>query len=301
MATKTQAERAPARLGLSTTDLTMLLVVLIWGANFSIVKIALQQFPPLAFAALRFLVAGVLLWLIMRWREGSQPMSRAVLWKLTWVGIIGNTFYQVCFIYGISISSAANAALLIATTPAMIAGAGALLGQEKLRRPVVIGIGLALAGVALVLAARGLTFSSESLIGDLLLVGCSVFWTIYTLGVRSIGTGISPLRITTMTMLTGVPGLLLFSLPQLLSVEWASISVGSWAGFLYATVFGLVLAYVLWNNSVRLVGSNRTAIYGCAIPLVAALIAWPVLGEQPTPLQAVGAVLIISGVLMTRK
>lgn len=301
MATKTQAERAPARLGLSTTDLTMLLVVLIWGANFSIVKIALQQFPPLAFAALRFLVAGVLLWLIMRWREGPQPMSRAVLWKLTWVGIIGNTFYQVCFIYGISISSAANAALLIATTPAMIAGAGALLGQEKLRRPVVIGIGLALAGVALVLAARGLTFSSESLIGDLLLVGCSVFWTIYTLGVRSIGTGISPLRITTMTMLTGVPGLLLFSLPQLLSVEWASISVGSWAGFLYATVFGLVLAYVLWNNSVRLVGSNRTAIYGCAIPLVAALIAWPVLGEQPTPLQAVGAVLIISGVLMTRK
>ena len=301
MATKTQAERAPARLGLSTTDLTMLLVVLIWGANFSIVKIALQQFPPLAFAALRFLVAGVLLWLVMRWREGPQPMSRAVLWKLTWVGIIGNTFYQVCFIYGISISSAANAALLIATTPAMIAGAGALLGQEKLRRPVVIGIGLALAGVALVLAARGLTFSSESLIGDLLLVGCSVFWTIYTLGVRSIGTGISPLRITTMTMLTGVPGLLLFSLPQLLSVEWASISVGSWAGFLYATVFGLVLAYVLWNNSVRLVGSNRTAIYGCAIPLVAALIAWPVLGEQPTPLQAVGAVLIISGVLMTRK
>lgn len=300
MVTSTPTETR-ARLGLPTTDLTMLLVVLIWGANFSIVKIALQQFPPLAFAALRFLVAGVLLWLIMRWREGSQPMSRAVLWKLTWVGIIGNTFYQVCFIYGISISSAANAALLIATTPAMIAGAGALLGQEKLRRPVVIGIGMALAGVALVLAARGLTFSSESLIGDLLLVGCSVFWTIYTLGVRSIGTGISPLRITTMTMLTGVPGLLLFSLPQLLSVDWVGISGGAWASFLYATVLGLVLAYVLWNNSVRLVGSNRTAIYGCAIPLVAALIAWPLLGEQPTPLQAVGAVLIISGVLLTRK
>jgi drug/metabolite transporter (DMT)-like permease len=301
MATQTQAERTPFRLGLTSTDLTMLLVVLIWGANFSIVKIALQQFPPLAFAALRFLVAGVLLWLIMRWREGPQPMSRAMLWRLTWVGIIGNTLYQVCFIYGISITSAANAALLIATTPAMIAGAGALLGQEKLRRPVVIGIGLALAGVALVLAARGLSFSSESLFGDLLLVGCSVFWTIYTLGVRSVGTGISPLRITTITMLTGVPGLLLFSLPQLVSIDWPSISLGSWAGFLYATLLGLVFSYVLWNKSVRLVGSNRTAIYGCAIPLVAALLAWPLLGEQPTPLQGLGAALIIGGVLMTRK
>lgn len=301
MVTQTPAETRPLWLGIPVTDLTMVLVVLIWGANFSVVKLALQEFSPIVFAALRFVIAGLLLWLLLRWREGSRPMNRATLWKLAWVGVIGNTLYQICFIYGLSLTSAANASLLIATTPALVAGVGALLGIEQLRRNMVIGIVMALAGVALVLAARGLEFSLDNLGGDLLLLGCAISWTIYTLGVRTLGKELSPLRITTMTMITGLPGLLLISTPAMLATNWAAISPGAWVGLSYATVLALVLAYFLWNNSVRVAGSNRTAIYGCAIPLVATLIAWPVLHEQPTPLQAVGAVLIIGGVLLTRR
>lgn len=301
MATQTRAERAGARLGLSMIDLTMILVVLIWGANFSVVKLALAEIPPLAFAALRFAIAGVLLFGLLLLREGRPRLTRAALWKLTWVGIVGNTLYQVLFTLGLQRTSAANASLLIAITPALVAGFGALLGIERLRRATALGVGLALAGVALVLAARGLSFTQAGLVGDLLLLGCSVCWMIYTLGVRSMGGGLSPLAITAWTMVTGVPGLLLISLPELLATDWAAVSAGAWGGLAYATLLALVLAYLLWNNSVRVAGSNRTAIYGCAIPLVAALAAWPLLGEVPTPLQGLGAALIVSGVLMTRR
>jgi drug/metabolite transporter (DMT)-like permease len=301
MLTQTSTKPRSLLLGIPNTDLAMLLVVLIWGVNFSVVKIALAEFPPLAFASLRFAVAGGLLWLIMRWREGPQAMDRPTWWKMIWVGIVGNTLYQICFNLGLSITTAANGSLLISTTPALVAASGAILGIEQLRRNTLVGIGLAIGGVALVLTARGLAFSLESISGDLLMLGCSIFWTIYTLGVRTLGSGLSPLRITTMTMLTGVPGLLLLSTPDLLRVDWPGISIGAWACFAYATVLAIVLAYLLWNNSVRVAGSNRTAIYGCVIPLVAALVAWPLLQEQPTVLQAVGAVLIISGVLLTRK
>lgn len=301
MAAQTRAERAMGGLGLSMIDLTMILVVLIWGANFSVVKLALSELPPLAFAALRFTIAGVLLFALLLLREGMPRLPKGALWKLLWVGIVGNTLYQILFTLGLQRTSAANASLLIATTPALVAGFGALLGIERLRRATISGIGLALAGVALVLAARGLSFTPAGLAGDLMLLGCAVAWTVYTLGVRSMGGGLSPLAITAWTMVTGVPGLLLVAGPELAATDWAAVSAGAWGGLAYSSLLALVVAYLLWNNSVRVAGSNRTAIYGCAIPLVAALAAWPLLGETPAPLQAVGAALIVAGVLMTRR
>lgn len=300
MALQTRADETQTRVGLPATDLTMIIVVLIWGLNFSVMKIGLLEVTPGAFAALRFAGAGVLLWLVLLWREGRPRLPQGALWKLTWVGIIGNTLYQLGFTYGLRITTAANASLLIATTPALVALFGALLGIERLRRQAVAGIVLALAGVALVVAAGQLHFTAESLTGDLLLFGCAICWTIYTLGVRTLAQGLSPLAITTWTTITGAPALLLLGLPELMRLDWAGVSFGAWASLGYATALAIVVAYVLWNNSVRVAGSTRTAIYGCAIPVCAALFAWPLLGEQPTWMQAIGAVLIVAGVLLTR-
>lgn len=301
MATQSQARRPAAILGLSWTDLTMVVVVLIWGANFSVTKITLQQIPPLAFASLRFVIASALLWLALRAAEGRRPLPPGALRKLLWLGVIGNSIYQLCFLLGLSITTAANASLIIATTPAMVAAAGAALGIERLSRIAVAGIALAISGVVLILSARGLHVSGGGILGDLLLLCCAISWTIYTLGVRSLGSGISPLAITTWTTITGTPGLLLLGLPDLLRTDWPAVSASGWAGLAYSAVLGVVVAYLLWNNSVRVAGSNKTAIYGCAIPLVATLVAWPVLGETPTLIQAAGAALIVTGVLLTRR
>lgn len=301
MISSAQTKTASTIFGLPSNDVTMFLVVLIWGANFSITKLALSEIPPLAFAALRFASGGLLLWLMLRLREAPSPLPPGTFWKLVWVGIIGNTFYQIFFVLGLRITSAANAALIIATVPTMVALTSALLGIERLTRNISLGVLLAFAGVVLVVLARGLELSTETIIGDVLLLGCAVAWTIYTLGVRTLAGGLSPLRITTWTMITGVPGLVLASIPDLLRTDWARVSLGSWVGLSYSSLFSLVVAYVLWNQSVRVVGGNRTAIYGCVIPLIAALVAWPVLGEQPTWLQAAGATLIIGGVLLTRR
>ncbi len=302
MTTTTRVEQPILFAGLTRTDLTMLLVVLIWGANFSIVKASLTEIPPLAFATIRFASASVLLLAFTLWREGRRAIpDRATFWKLTWIGIVGNTIYQTLFTYSLTLTSAANGSLIIATTPALVALTAALLGIERIRSAMAIGIGLAISGVAFVVAERGLSLGGSGLLGDLLMLGAAICWTIYTLGVRALGQGLSPLAITTWTMVTGVPGMVLISLPDWATINWPGISVNAWMGLLYATVLALVLAYVLWNNSVRVAGSARTAIYGCAIPLVATLIAWPLIGEQPGWAQGIGGLLIISGVLLTRR
>ncbi len=302
MATTTRTDQPVLFAGLTAIDLTMLLVVVIWGANFSIVKSALTEIPPLAFATLRFATASVILLVFMLWHEGKRALpDRRTLWKLTWVGIIGNTIYQALFTYSLTLTTAANGSLIIATTPALVALAAAMLKIERIRRVMAVGIALAIGGVVLVVAERGLAIGGRGLLGDLLMLGAAICWTIYTLGVRTLGQGLSPLAITTWTMITGVPGMLLVSLPDWSTVAWSHVSLQAWLALAYATLLALVLAYVLWNNSVRVAGSARTAIYGCAIPLVAALIAWPLIGEQPTWVQGIGGVLIISGVLLTRR
>lgn len=302
MATTTRTDQPVLFAGLTAIDLTMLLVVVIWGANFSIVKSSLTEIPPLAFATLRFATASVILLVFMLWREGKRALpDRRTLWKLTWVGIIGNTIYQALFTYSLTLTTAANGSLIIATTPALVALAAALLRIERIRQVMAIGITLAIGGVALVVAERGLALSGRGLLGDLLMLGAAICWTIYTLGVRTLGQGLSSLAITTWTMITGVPGMVLVSLPDWSTVAWSEVSLQAWLGLAYATILALVLAYVLWNNSVRIAGSARTAIYGCAIPLVATMIAWPLIGEQPTWVQGIGGLLIISGVLLTRR
>ena len=127
-----------------------------------------------------------------------------------------------------------------------------------------------------------------------------ICWAGYTVGLRTLPDGFSPLRVTTVTTIAGTPGLVLVGLPGLLRLEWGAVPGTAWAALAYATLLSLVVAYVLWNRSVQAVGGTRTAIYMCVTPLVAVGAAWVMLGEHARPLQGVGAVLIVAGVLLTR-
>ncbi|HZN98940.1 MAG TPA: DMT family transporter, partial [Gemmatimonadales bacterium] len=149
-------------------------------------------------------------------------------------------------------------------------------------------------------ATRGVGFSTATLLGDALTVLAVLFWAGYTVGLRAVPQGISSLQVTTVTTLAGTPGLVLVGIPGLVQLDWGSIRLESWAGLAYAAVLSLVVAYLLWNRSVKAVGGTRTAIYMCVTPLFAAAGAWILLGERPHPLQGVGAVLIVAGVLLTR-
>jgi drug/metabolite transporter (DMT)-like permease len=191
--------------------------------------------------------------------------------------------------------------LLLATTPVMVALGGGLLGTERVTRRVVGGIALALIGITMVMSARGAALSRQTLRGDLLTlagVGC---WAIYVLGVRSMESRLSALHITALTTFMGTPGLLLAGLPGLWGLDWKQVGGWAWFGLCYSTMLALVVSYLLYNHSIQRLGSVQTTIYACATPLIATLVAWPMLGERPIPRQAIGAALIIIGVLLTRR
>jgi drug/metabolite transporter (DMT)-like permease len=290
--------RFPAR-GLSG-DVAMLAVCLIWGFNFSITKLALDQIPPLPFTAIRFVVSSLLLWLVLRLVEGRAPLAPGALKVLILLGLLGNTCYQLTFTLGLDRTAATNSALILSTVPTVVAVFAGAFGLERITRRMWLGIVMGTIGVVLVIATRGVGFEAGTLLGDLLTVIAVLCWAGYTLGLRKVPAGISPLRVTSVTTIAGTPGLLLAGVPGLVELNWGRVELGAWAALAYAAVLSLVVAYLLWNRSVKAVGGTRTAIYMCVTPLVAAGGAWLLLGERPHPLQGVGAVLIVAGVLLTR-
>jgi drug/metabolite transporter (DMT)-like permease len=279
----------------------MVLVVLIWGGNFAVLKTAYAQIAPFPFTAIRFGLATVLMLLLLWWREGDCRFPPGSFRKFLWLGVIGNTLYQALFANGLARTTTANSSLIVTTTPVLLALAGTLIGLERITRWTVLGLALTIGGVLIVMGTRGAALSSRTLLGDLMILASCVCWTAYALGMRTVGEGISSLRATTLTLITGTPGLILLAWPGLRQTDWSQVGGVAIFDVFYSAALSLVMCYLLYNRSIRLIGGVRTTIYTCMIPVVAILIAWPVLGERPTWLQAAGAVLIIAGVLVTRR
>ena len=294
--------RLPAarRRRISADDLGMLLVCLIWGFNFSITKSAFDQIPPLAFTAIRFVISSLLLWLVLRVVEGPGQLPPGALRRLVLLGLAGNTLYQLAFMLGLARTTASNSALILSTVPTVVAVFAGVLGLERITTRMRWGIALGTLGVALVIATRGVAFDRGTFTGDLLTVLAVLCWAGYTVGLRRVPGGVSPLRVTTITTIAGAPGLVLVGLPSVLRLDWGAVSARAWLAVAYASILSLVVAYLLWNRSVKAIGGTRTAIYMCLTPLVAVLGAWLLLGERPHPLQGIGALFIITGVLLTR-
>jgi drug/metabolite transporter (DMT)-like permease len=278
----------------------MLLVCLIWGVNFSVTKRAIAEIPALPFTAVRFTLASLLLWVVLRLSEGPMRLAPAAMRRLVILGIVGNTCYQLAFILGLAYTTATNSALIIATVPTVVAVIAGALGLERVTPRMWWGVSLGTLGVAIVIAVSGIEFSTGTLHGDLLTVLAVLCWAGYTVALRQLPAGVSPLRVTTITSIAGTPGLVLAGLPGLVRLDWTAVPPMAWAALAYATLLSLVVAYILWNRSVQAVGGTRTAIYMCVTPLVAVIAAWAMLGEQPRAAQAAGAVLIVAGVLLTR-
>lgn len=283
------------------TLLGLLGVAIIWGTNFAVIKVALEELSPEALNAFRFPLATVLLVLVLRYRGRLRFPDRGDLGKLVGLGVLGNVIYQLLFIHGLDLTSAGNASLLLATVPVWTILLSTLLGHERPSFLVWLGIMGTLAGMVLVVAGgAGVELGGSSLEGDLLMAAAALGWAGYTVGSRDMIRKYGPLRTTTWTLAVGAVGLVLLGIPDLAALEYRSVSATAWVGVVYAGVFALSVAYLLWYRGVQRIGSSRTAAYSNLVPVVALLVAWGWLGEVPSVLQWVGAAVILGGISVTR-
>ena len=113
------------------TDWLLILMTVIWGSNFSVIKYALEDFTPLSFTALRFTLATVALLVATILQGKGLQVERRDIKRLIILGMIGNALYQPLFIIGMELNSAGNAALILATTPVFTAIISRMRGHES--------------------------------------------------------------------------------------------------------------------------------------------------------------------------
>ena len=288
-----------------TNDIELMAVVLFWAFNITVVKFSLREMGPLAFNVLRFAGAAVLLLALTRWIEGSVKVERTDMGRMVLLGLIGHTFYQLCFILGLERTTASATAFIFVSTPIVVGLLSRLAGHERIAMKSAAGAFLAFSGVYLIsrggqAGAPGQGGTQSVALGNALVMAAVVWWALYTVLSKRMLEKYSPLRVTAVSLSIGTLFLIPAAMPDLLAQRWETISVITWVGLAYSLIFALVISYVIWYRSVKEVGSLKTAIYSNMVPVAGALSGFFFLGERITTGLGVGGACILGGILLTR-
>ncbi len=181
--------------------LLLVLMVVIWGANYSLIKVVLRELPPPVFNALRLLVASGVFLILLAFTARTRPTRRDWI-QLAGLGLYGQFLYQLFFLNGMSRTSVANASLIIGLVPLVVALTNAALGLERLSRAYWIGIAVSVVGMYFVVGLDA-GMSTTSLIGDALTFGAVLAWSAYTVAAKPLLTRHSPIVVTGWSMALG--------------------------------------------------------------------------------------------------
>jgi drug/metabolite transporter (DMT)-like permease len=303
--------RAPR---ITTHDAALLALVIVWAVNLTMIKDAISgpaaPFTPLAFNALRFVVAAAVLFgAAAALGEIRMPRGRAAL-PIVALGLVGNFLYQMLFILGMQRTSPANSALILALVPAMVAIIAVATGQERLRATAWLGILLSFAGIGAVVLgndpalarslAAGAVRDRQALVGDALVMLAAIAWSGYTVLAAPLLRRDSATTVTTFSLAAGTVPLIAVALPDLARTRWSAISLGDWGGVVFSGALALGIGYVVWNRGVKHLGGSRTAIYSNLNPVFAAVIAWAWRGDRLTLFHVIGGAAVLAGINMTR-
>ncbi|MBI4670693.1 MAG: DMT family transporter [Chloroflexi bacterium] len=293
--------RSESKIVFGLTDAALIAMTVIWGLDFIVIKTTLSEISPFAFMAGRFVIAGTLLVLVVKWRQGGFGIPRADWGKVALLGIVGTTIYQPLFLNGLALTKASNSALILASTPAFIVLLNRFIRGERFTLRGWVGIALSFLGITLIVFSSGdLTLDSSALLGDVFILAATILWSLYSVLSAPLLKRYSSLSLTALSTLFGTIPLVILSIPALLAQPWPSVSPGGWSGLLYSAIFAIVVAYVIWNIGVQRIGGARTAMYNNLTPVIATLAATVFLSESLTVLKIAGAIVIFVGLYLAR-
>lgn len=287
-------------------DFALLLMIVIWGSNFSIVKVALRDFPEIAFNAMRMIV-GSAVFLSVIWFTSGPPEggpSRAKVtardWRvLTFLGAIGTFLYQLCFVAGVGRTSVGNSSLIIGMSPVAIAIMSAFAGHERIRPMRWAGVMIALFGLYLVVG-HNVDLTGATWRGDALMIAGMICWALFSVASQPILKRHSPLMVIGLAFSIGGALYVVTLLPWLVRIDWGAVSTFSWMLMLASALLSLNLSYWIWYTGLKKLGGSRTSVYSYLTPIVAMIVAAIWLGEPISSNQVAGAAAIFTGLLITR-
>jgi len=280
------------------TYLKLFAVAFFWGGTFVAGRFLAGNVHPASAAFLRFAIASICLLLAVWKIEGRlkkldlhQSLAVAAL------GLTGVFAYNLFFFNGLTVIGASRAALIIALNPVAITLCSALIYRESLPLSRIIGIPLSVVG-ALVVITQGhplMILSGGVGRGELLISGCVLSWTLYSIIGKAAMRGLSPLAAVCWSSIAGtfmllVPALQYGNLPQALHFSWPV-----WLSIGYLGLFGTVVGFLWYFEGIQKIGPSRAAVFINFVPVNGVLLATLLLGESLDISLLGGGLLVVCG------
>ena len=271
-------------------------VLLLWASSFIAIRAVGDTFSPGPLAFGRLVVGTIALGVIGLYYRRPLPRGRG-LGLVALYGVLWFALYTVVLNAAEHHLDAGTAAMLVNVAPILVAVAAGFLLGEGFPRPLIIGVGVAFAGVALI-AFGGVGSHSDGL-GVALGLVTAVLYAAGVLSQKVALRTVDPVSATWVGCAIGMTVLVPF-LPATVD-EARDASFGAIAAVVYLGVFPTAIAFTLWAYALSRASAGRTASASLAVPAIAVVMSWAFLGEVPTVLAMVGGVLCITGVLVSRR
>ena len=278
---------------------TAFFAVLIWSGIAPFTKYALADFPTLGFMTFRMAIAGLAIFAYLALRRRPMGIERSDVPRFLLAGMLIFGVSSLLFTGGLARTTVAHMIIIASTGPLIAAVWRWLAYRDRPDRRSLIAMTIGFVGVLIVVGDAS-SAQGASVIGDLMGVVSAALWVGMTIYPQPLVKKYGAMRSTGWFIVASLLVIVPISIPSLGALARDVPPPVAWGALLYAAM-GTLVGNVLWQSAVQQIGPARTLIYLYMQPFLALLIAAIVLGDRLTPLQAIGGLLAIGGVMLVRK
>jgi drug/metabolite transporter (DMT)-like permease len=274
-----------------------LMLVLIWGSNYSVLKAAMAHIGAQGVIFLRYLITPACAAAVLLWRHGlCWPRLERVDWlPLTGLALLGHVAHVTVMTHAMDLSTPFSSALISACGPVFTLLIVRAIWKHRVAPVQALGVVLALLGV-LVFVSDKITGPKAQSLGDLLLLAGTVLFSSHTIAAGGMIRRHGSLVVLAYTTFLATLPLLLINTPGAMQVAWSGLSPGMWLALTWSLAIASFFGWLIWGWLNEELGVPRCAPLLYLLPPVAGLISWFALGESFGPIKVAGAALAILGV-----
>jgi drug/metabolite transporter (DMT)-like permease len=272
-------------------------IYVIWGSTYLLNKILVSEVSPLYLASIRFIVAGILIFIVSKILKYDVTISKRQFINTVIAGFLFLAYGNGVFVWALKYVDSGFAALLASTQPLFVLLLMRVLYGQKILPKAIIGVFLGILGMVLLVNQQELNFHENSFIGILMIFSCVLSWSYGSVFVAKNELPVNYFVSTGYQMITA--GFLLLLVSLTVGESW--LPPNQWSGYaqlsmLLLILFGSIVAFTSFNYLLKVVPTEKVATSAYVNPVIALILGWYVLDEQISTQSVVAAFILLTGV-----
>lgn len=285
------------------------LSMVLTGSYVALSKPLVAALPVFLLAWMRFGIAAVAMLPWLRKPPGEAPLTAQTRRLLFLESFFGNFLFSICMLYGVSMTSAVSAGVILAGIPAVIALMSWLFLGERISRRMWAAAACAVLGLVVLALARAdfmaphgaadAPIAPTAWLGNLLVFGAVLCEGCYAVIAKKLTGALGPKRICALINLWGLALMMPFGLWLALEFDFGAVRTGIWLLLVFYALAASIGTVWLWMTGARYLPAAQGGIFTVMLPISAALVGVLVLGETMTGLQLLAFAIALFGVFLT--